>query len=68
MQEDPRETVRRLAGLAGVPMSEERIAALALVFRLLQPAIALLCALDYGDAEPAGRFRPPPSPTPSRQR
>lgn len=61
MQDDLRDTVRRSAKLAGLPLSEERIAALAMAFRFFQPAIAVLAETDYGDAEPAGRFRPPPS-------
>jgi hypothetical protein len=68
MQEDPRETVRRLAAMAGVPMSEERIAALAMVFRLLQPTFGQLTELDYGGTEPAARFRPPAPPAPAKQR
>lgn len=58
MQEDPRETVQRLASLAGVPLSDERVAALALVLPAVLPAIAALAAVDYGETEPAGRFRP----------
>ncbi len=58
MQDDPRETVRRLAALAGVPLSDERIAALALLLPAVQAAAAALAAVDYGGAEPAGRFRP----------
>jgi hypothetical protein len=59
MQEDLRDTVRKLAGVADVPMSEDRVAALAVLFRFLQPSITLLAEIDYGVAEPAGRFRPP---------
>jgi hypothetical protein len=61
MQEDLRDTVRKLAGVAGVPVSEDRVAALAALLRFLQPNITLLAEIDYGDAEPAGRFRPPPT-------
>lgn len=59
MQDDPRETARRLAALAGIPMSEERIDSLAAVLRIVQTGAAGLAALDYGDTEPAGVFRPP---------
>lgn len=59
MQDDPRETARRLAALADVPMSEERIEALASVLRIVQAGSAGLAAIDFGDAEPAGAFRPP---------
>ena len=58
MQDDPRETVRRLATLAGMPLPEERIAAMALALPFLQAGFAALAAVDYGEAEPAGRFRP----------
>jgi hypothetical protein len=68
MQDDPRDTVRSLAALAGVPMSEERVAALAMVFRQFEPAMRRLSALDYGDAEPAARFRPPAAPAPAKRR
>jgi hypothetical protein len=61
MQDDLRDTVRRSARLAGLPLSEERTAALALLFAFFQPAITLLAGTDCGGAEPAGRFRPPPS-------
>ncbi len=60
MQDDPRETVRRLALLAGVPLSEERIAALAPLLPAVQAGVAALAAIDYRKAEPAGRFRPRP--------
>ena len=58
MQEDPRETVRRLAALAGVPLSDERIVTLALLLPAVQAGVAALAAIDYRQAEPAGRFRP----------
>ncbi len=60
MEDDPRETVRRLAALAGIPLSEERIAALAQVLPFIQAQVARLADLDSRDAEPAGRFRPRP--------
>ncbi len=60
MEDDPRETVRRLAALAGVPLSEERIAALARILPSVQAQVARLAGLDYRDAEPAGRFHPHP--------
>jgi hypothetical protein len=60
MQDDPRETIRRLATLAGMPLSEERIDALALALPFVQAGIAALAAVDYGEAEPAGRFRARP--------
>ncbi len=58
MQDDPRETIRRLAALAGVPLSDERITALALLLPAVQAGMAALAAIDYREVEPAGRFRP----------
>ena len=60
MEDDPRETVRRLAALAGVPLSEERIATLAQVLPFIQAQVARQADLDCREAEPAGRFRPRP--------
>ncbi len=60
MQDDPRETIRRLAALAGVPLSDERIAALAPLLPAVQAGVAALAAIDYRQVEPAGRFRPRP--------
>ncbi len=58
MQDDPRETIRRLAALAGMPLPEERIAALVPVLIFVQAGLAALAGVDYREAEPAGRFRP----------
>ena len=58
MQDDSRETIRRLATLTGMPLPEERIAALALALPFVQTGFAALAAVDYGEVEPAGRFRP----------
>jgi hypothetical protein len=60
VQDDPRETVRRLAALAGIPLSEERIAALALTLPFVQVGLTALADVDYREAEPAARFRPRP--------
>ncbi len=60
MEDDPRETVRRLAALAGIPLSEERFAALAQVLPFIQAGLAALADGDYREAEPAVRFRPRP--------
>ncbi len=60
MQDVPRETVRRLASLAGVPLSDERIAALAPLLPAVQAGVAALAAIDYRQVEPASRFRPRP--------
>jgi len=60
MEDDPHETIRRLAALAGVPLSEERITVLVPILPFVQTQVARLADLDYRDAEPAGRFRPRP--------
>ncbi len=60
MQDEPRETIRGLAALGGVALSEERIAALAATLPFLQAGIAALAGVDYREAEPAARFRPRP--------
>ena len=60
MQDDPQETIRRLAALTGVPLTQERIAALALTLPFVQAGVAALADLDYHEAEPAARFRPRP--------
>ena len=59
MDEDPRDTVRSMAELAGVPMTRERIAALALALPIVQAGQQALAAVEYGEVEPACRFRPP---------
>ena len=60
MQDDARETIRRLAALAGVPLTPERIAALALTLPFVQTGAAALADIDYREVEPAARFRPHP--------
>ncbi len=60
MQDDARETIHRLATLAGVPLTEERIAALAATIPFVQAGGTALAAVDYREAEPASRFRPRP--------
>ncbi len=60
MQDDARETIRRLAALAGVPLTRERLDALALTLPFLQTGMAALADIDYREVEPAARFRPRP--------
>jgi hypothetical protein len=60
VQDHPRETVHRLAALAGIPLSEDRIAALALTLPFVQVGLTALADVDYREAEPAARFRPRP--------
>jgi len=64
MQDDPRDTARRIAALAGVPLAEERIAALAPMLAVAQGAAAALAAVDYRDADPEAPFPPRPKATP----
>ncbi len=60
MQDNARETIRRLATLASVPLTQERIDALALTLPFVQTGVATLADIDYREAEPAARFRPRP--------
>lgn len=64
MEDDPRETIRRLAALAGMPLPEERIAALAPILPLVRAQVAQLAGLDYRQTEPAMGFRPRPEAPP----
>lgn len=58
MKDDPRETVRDLAALARIPLSDDRIGALVPSLTFVQTQVALLAEVDYGAAEPAGPFPP----------
>ncbi len=60
MHDDARETIQRLAAVAGVPLTQERIAALALTLPFVQTAVVALADIDYREVEPAARFRPRP--------
>ena len=60
MQDDARETIRRLATLAGVPLAQERVDALALALPFVQTGVTALANIDYREFEPAARFRPRP--------
>ena len=60
MQDDARETILRLAALTGVPLTEERVAALALTLPFVQIGVAALSDIDFREVEPAARFRPRP--------
>ena len=64
MQDDPLDTARRIAALAGVHLAEERIAALALTVPFIQAVVAALAEVDYRDADPAAPFPPRPKATP----
>ncbi len=58
IENDPRETIRRLAALAGVPLSEERVEALSQAAPFVRAGLTALASVDYGEMEPADRFRP----------
>lgn len=64
MQDDPRETVRLLASLAGLPLTEQRLAAAAQTLPMVRAGLAALNEPDYGDSEPAAVFRAPSGPRP----
>ena len=57
MREDPHEFVRVLAALAGLPVTAERIAAIAAILPFLHAGNEDLSAIDYGEIEPAPAFR-----------
>ena len=54
MEEETRDVAGWLAALANVPMTRERIAALALD----QTSVLALAAVEYGEVEPACYFHP----------
>lgn len=58
MQDDARETVRKLAAHAGLPLPADRLDSLAQTLSVIEAGIAALAAVDYGEAEPADVFRP----------
>ena len=64
MQDIPRDTVRRLAALAGVQLAEEGVTALAPMLAVVQAGVAALAAVDYRDADPTTPFPPRPKATP----
>ena len=64
MQDDPRDTARRIAALAGLQLAEEHIAALAAMLPVAQTMAAALAAVDYRDADPEAPFPPRPKATP----
>jgi len=64
MQDNSRDTVRRIAALAGVQLAEERSADLVLSLPFVQVAVAALAAIDYCDADPGAPLPPRPKATP----
>ncbi len=59
-QNQPLFNVRQFAAAARITVPEARLPALAAGLATTIDTMARLLALDYGDAEPAGRFRAPP--------
>ncbi len=64
MEEQTHIAVRRMAEMAGITLTEDRLTALAASLPRTQRMIAALADLDYGETEPANRFRPPGSRQP----
>jgi len=59
MQDQPTFNVRQFAAAARIPVPEARLPALAAGLATTLDNMARLLALDFGEAEPAPRFRPP---------
>ena len=57
--DDPRSAIAYLAAQAGLSLGDEDMEALLLSLPLVRAAMAALSAPDYGETEPAGRFRAP---------
>ena len=53
--------VRQFAAAARITVPEARLPALAAGLATTLATMERLLALDYGDAEPASRFNPPPA-------
>lgn len=60
MPEERLFNVRQFVAAARITVPEGRLPALAAGFATTVDTMARLLALDYGSAEPASRFRPPP--------
>jgi len=53
--------VRQFAAAARISVPEARLPALAAGLATTLDTMARLLSLDFGDAEPASRFNPPPA-------
>lgn len=51
--------IQRIARRAGVDLPEERAQMLVAALAGIDDAARLLSAIEYGETEPAARFRPP---------
>jgi hypothetical protein len=56
-----RNEIRRFLAAAALDPAPARVAGLEAIYPAVQGVVAVLRAVDYGDAQPADRFRPPPS-------
>jgi len=61
---DSADEARLLAVLAGIRLSDEREAALAAGIEGMRRIAEALCRREYGEAEPAARFRQPQQASP----
>ncbi len=64
-EDDPNETVRRLAVLAGLALSEERVQLLAATLPFARQGMEALTDIELNDWEPAPNFEPPSPEQPS---
>jgi len=58
---DPQRDVLAISQTAGLTLTEERIAAIAVGAKTIRASLEALFAADFGTSEPASRFRPPPA-------
>jgi hypothetical protein len=62
MAEQSHNEVSSVVRNAGITVSQERLAALSAGLALARAIGSSLARIDYGEAEPAARFRPPGAP------
>ena len=58
---DDSDKVRQMARRAGITLTDERAQGLSGALRNLERVASALAAIDYGEAEPAARFKAPRS-------
>ena len=56
---DDLDDVKRMARRAGIDLTDERAQGLAGAIRSVEQVARALAAIEYGEAEPAARFRAP---------
>ncbi|MDO8615236.1 MAG: hypothetical protein Q7T33_05805 [Dehalococcoidia bacterium] len=59
MQDQPMLNVRQLAAAAGIRIPDARLPAIAAALPMVKAIAEALARTDYGEAEPAARFRAP---------